>query len=227
VARVRAVLQEACLLNGRFHRGTFADFDFFGRTAQTQHFDLHETSPGWIVKKPCNRRALAFISSYARKPPGRGLTARHPIRKPLSRRGICWKISALNAGVANTGKFSIYSHLNKTGPKGLRSEEGLPRYNPSSPLNPALLITAEQPAFPKCGATINERTSMTDNQSLLLKSSEAANRLGISTSTLHRWVKAGRIECVRIERNSVYFTHQALEDFVRRHRKEYRPHNVA
>jgi excisionase family DNA binding protein len=69
---------------------------------------------------------------------------------------------------------------------------------------------------------INERTSMTNNQSLLLRSSEAASRLGISKSTLHRWVKAGKIE-----RNSVYFTRQALEDFMRRHRKEYRPRNLA
>lgn len=68
---------------------------------------------------------------------------------------------------------------------------------------------------------------MTNNQSLLLKSTEAANRLGISTSTLHRWVKAGRIECVRIERNAVYFTPEALAAFVQRHRKEYRPRNLA
>ena len=68
---------------------------------------------------------------------------------------------------------------------------------------------------------------MTENQSLLLKSYAAANRLGISKSTLHRWVKAGRIECVQIERNAVYFTPEALAAFVQRHRKEYRPRNLA
>jgi excisionase family DNA binding protein len=68
---------------------------------------------------------------------------------------------------------------------------------------------------------------MTTNESLLLKSSEAATRLGVSTSTLHRWVKAGRIECVQIERNSVYFTPEALEAFIQKHRKQYQSRNVA
>ena len=58
---------------------------------------------------------------------------------------------------------------------------------------------------------------------LLLKSSDAATRLGVSVTTLHRWVKAGRIECIRIEKNSVFFTPDALEEFIRRHRKHYRP----
>ena len=68
---------------------------------------------------------------------------------------------------------------------------------------------------------------MTENQSLLLKSYAAANRLGISKSTLHRWVKAGKIECVQIERNAVYFTPAALEAFVQKHRKQYNPRNLA
>jgi excisionase family DNA binding protein len=70
-------------------------------------------------------------------------------------------------------------------------------------------------------------SSMTENQSLLLKSSDAAHRLGISTSTLHRWVKAGRIECIQVERNAVYFTPESLETFVQKHRKQYQPHNLA
>jgi excisionase family DNA binding protein len=74
---------------------------------------------------------------------------------------------------------------------------------------------------------INERTSMTNNQSLLLRSSEAASRLGISKSTLHRWVKAGRIECIQVERNAIYFTPEALAAFVEKHRKLYRPRNLA
>jgi len=68
---------------------------------------------------------------------------------------------------------------------------------------------------------------MTNNQSLLLKSSDAANRLGVSTSTLHRWVRSGRIECVQVERNSIYFTPAALESFVQKHRKQYHPRNLA
>jgi excisionase family DNA binding protein len=61
----------------------------------------------------------------------------------------------------------------------------------------------------------------------LLKSSEAATRLGISKSTLHRWVKAGKIECIQVERNAVYFTEAALAAFVERHRKLYAPRKVA
>ncbi|RPH94707.1 helix-turn-helix domain-containing protein [candidate division KSB1 bacterium] len=68
---------------------------------------------------------------------------------------------------------------------------------------------------------------MTENPSLLLKSSDAAHRLGISKSTLHRWVKAGKIECIQIEHNSVYFTSEALAAFVEKHRKQYIPRNVA
>ncbi|MBT3234228.1 MAG: helix-turn-helix domain-containing protein [Calditrichaeota bacterium] len=48
---------------------------------------------------------------------------------------------------------------------------------------------------------------------ILIKAIDAARRLGINRSTLHRWVKAGKIECVQIERNSVYFTQEQLDDF--------------
>jgi len=121
----------------------------------------------------------------------------------------------------------VSATLTKRGAQCIWYVEGsLCRRRPS-PSKPALLIAAAQPAFSKCGATINERTSMTNNQSLLLKSTDAALRLGISKSTLHRWVKAGRIECVQIERNAVYFTPEALAAFVQRHRKEYRPRNLA
>lgn len=62
---------------------------------------------------------------------------------------------------------------------------------------------------------------------LLLKSTEAAMRLGISPSTLHRWVKAGKIDCIYIERNAIYFTPEALESFVRKNRRQYQPQNPA
>jgi len=64
------------------------------------------------------------------------------------------------------------------------------------------------------------------SESLLLKSSEAATQLGVSKSTLHRWVKAGKIECVRIEENSVYFTREAIKEFIQRYRKRYEPASV-
>jgi excisionase family DNA binding protein len=73
----------------------------------------------------------------------------------------------------------------------------------------------------------NEVASMQDNNVMLLKSSDAAAQLGISKSTLHRWVKAGRIECIQIERNAIYFTQEALAAFVEKHRKLYQPRNVA
>ena len=62
---------------------------------------------------------------------------------------------------------------------------------------------------------------------LLMKSTEVAHKLGISKATLHRWVKAGKIECVRIETNSVYFTQDALDEFIQVNRKMYRPHIMA
>jgi predicted site-specific integrase-resolvase len=57
----------------------------------------------------------------------------------------------------------------------------------------------------------------------LAKSIDAATILGISTTTLHRYVKAGKIECVRFAKNSVYFTQQQLDEFIDRHRKRYTP----
>jgi excisionase family DNA binding protein len=151
----------------------------------------------------------------------------NPIREPLCRKGMCYKTRAFDTSVYNTGKSSIYSDLNKMGSKDLRSVVGLLLTNRTNPSKPALLIATDRPAFSKCGATINERSSMTTNESLLLKSSDAAKQLGVSTSTLHRWVKAGRIECIRIERNSVYFTPEALEAFIQKHRKQYQSRNVA
>jgi len=140
---------------------------------------------------------------------------------------MCYKTKAFNTSVYNTGKSSIYIDFNKMGSKDLRSVGGLLLTNRTSPSKPVVLIATDQPAFSKCGATINERLSMITNESLLLKSSDAAKQLGVSTSTLHRWVKAGRIECIQIERNSVYFTPEALEAFIQKYRKLYQPRNLA
>lgn len=57
----------------------------------------------------------------------------------------------------------------------------------------------------------------------LIKSSDAAAKLGISKTTIHRLVKAGKLECVQLAANSIYFTQQQLDEFVDRHRKRYSP----
>ncbi|MBU0691492.1 helix-turn-helix domain-containing protein [bacterium] len=61
---------------------------------------------------------------------------------------------------------------------------------------------------------------------MLLKSSEAAERLNISKTTLHRYVKAGRLSCVRFAANSVYFTEQQLSEFIEQYRKRYQPRRI-
>jgi excisionase family DNA binding protein len=63
--------------------------------------------------------------------------------------------------------------------------------------------------------------------SILIKSAKAAQRLGVSRATLHRWVKAGKIECIQVETNSIYFTQEALDAFVQGNRKMYQPRNMA
>ena len=64
------------------------------------------------------------------------------------------------------------------------------------------------------------------NQSILFKSSEAAERLGISKTTIHRMVKAGKLECVQLAANSVYFTQQQLDEFIERHKKRLTPRQI-
>ena len=64
------------------------------------------------------------------------------------------------------------------------------------------------------------------NQHVLLKSSEAAERLGISKTTIHRLVKAGKMECVQLAKNSVYFTDQQLDEFIERHKKRLAPRQI-
>lgn len=59
--------------------------------------------------------------------------------------------------------------------------------------------------------------------SLLIKSAEAAKRLGVSRATLHRWVKAGKIACIQIERNAIYFTEDDLMQFIAASKTKYSP----
>ncbi|MBK8129540.1 MAG: helix-turn-helix domain-containing protein [bacterium] len=70
---------------------------------------------------------------------------------------------------------------------------------------------------------------MTTNDSdskLLLPAKDAAATLGISRTTLHRHVHAGRMECVRFSKNSVYFTRQQLDEFIERHKKRLTPRQI-
>ncbi len=60
---------------------------------------------------------------------------------------------------------------------------------------------------------------------ILIRASEAAATLGISKTTIHRLVKAGKLECVQLAANSIYFTQQQLDEFVDRHRKQYTPNH--
>lgn len=64
------------------------------------------------------------------------------------------------------------------------------------------------------------------DRKLLLSSREVADMLGFSRATLHRLVKAGKIECIRFAINSVYFTQQQVDEFIERHRKRYAPSSI-
>ena len=68
-------------------------------------------------------------------------------------------------------------------------------------------------------------TLMAAQATILVRSSEAAAMLGISKTTIHRLVKAGKLECVQLAVNSIYFTQQQLDEFVDRHRKQYAPNH--
>ena len=41
-----------------------------------------------------------------------------------------------------------------------------------------------------------------------------AKILGVHPNTLFRWVKAGKIECVRFSKNSIHFTYEQIIDFI-------------
>ncbi len=64
---------------------------------------------------------------------------------------------------------------------------------------------------------------MSTVETILIRTTDAATQLGISKATLHRWVKAGKIECVYVERNSIYFTQEQIDDFIARQSKRYQP----
>ena len=43
---------------------------------------------------------------------------------------------------------------------------------------------------------------------------EVAAFLNVHRNTLNRWVKSGRIECVRYGRNSIHFEFDKVQDFI-------------
>ena len=45
---------------------------------------------------------------------------------------------------------------------------------------------------------------------------DVARLLGVHTCTLFRWVKSGKIECVRYGRTSVHFTYEQVLDYLDR-----------
>lgn len=49
---------------------------------------------------------------------------------------------------------------------------------------------------------------------------EVADILGVHPNTLLRWVKAGKIECVRSARNSMRFTYDQVERYINTHREQ-------
>jgi excisionase family DNA binding protein len=48
---------------------------------------------------------------------------------------------------------------------------------------------------------------------------EVAKILSVHPNTLFRWVKAGKIECVRYSRNSLYFTYDQVESYINKNRE--------
>jgi len=53
-----------------------------------------------------------------------------------------------------------------------------------------------------------------------------SKKFGRSRQTIMSWVNAGQLPCVRIKRNSVYFTQQQLDDFIERHIEVHSPLKV-
>lgn len=64
-----------------------------------------------------------------------------------------------------------------------------------------------------------KRSRASDEHSRLVTLSEAAYRLGgVHRTTIMRWVKEGKLQCVRLSRKSILFEPSELERFIREHR---------
>jgi hypothetical protein len=85
------------------------------------------------------------------------------------------------------------------------------------------------PSYARNEKTLSKhyRVEGVNTQSLLPKSTEAADRLCINRTILHSMVKSRKLECVRFAANSIYFTEQQLNEFIERHRKQYQPRKMA
>jgi excisionase family DNA binding protein len=58
-----------------------------------------------------------------------------------------------------------------------------------------------------------------DGESPLLTLTEAAYRLGrVHRTTIMRWVKEGRLRCVRLSRKAILFETGEIDRFIREHR---------
>lgn len=54
-----------------------------------------------------------------------------------------------------------------------------------------------------------------DSNKLLYKSSEVAKMFGITTATLKKWVKTGKIDCIT-QNTHRYFTKEQIQDYIDR-----------
>lgn len=52
-----------------------------------------------------------------------------------------------------------------------------------------------------------------DNNKLLYKSSEVAKMFGITTATLKKWVKTGKIDCIT-QNTHRYFTKEQIQEYI-------------
>ncbi len=57
-----------------------------------------------------------------------------------------------------------------------------------------------------------------DTKELTKPAREVAKILGVHPNTVFRWVKSGKIECLRYSKNSIYFTFDQINDFINSHR---------
>ncbi len=54
-----------------------------------------------------------------------------------------------------------------------------------------------------------------DSNKLLYKSSEVAKMFGITTATLKKWVKTGKIDCIT-QNTHRYFTKEQIQEYIDR-----------
>lgn len=55
---------------------------------------------------------------------------------------------------------------------------------------------------------------------LTMPARKVAKRLGIHPNTLFRWVKSGKIECVRYGRGNIHFTYDQIKECINKHREK-------